>query len=113
MEQWWEERTIPQKVLIVLGFAVLGIGLVFLFGWILMLLWNWLMPEIFGLTRLTYWQAWGVLILSWILFKGIKIGSDESSGRQERKRKRHLRQYMEEEESAPAESDHSPEAPRA
>jgi hypothetical protein len=30
-------------------------------GLLLLLLWNWLMPEIFGLKALTCWQAWGIL----------------------------------------------------
>ena len=43
----------------------------FTFG--LMFLWNWLMPAIFGLTIITFWQALGLLILSKILFgKGQK-----------------------------------------
>ena len=32
------------------------------------LLWNWLMPEIFGLTTLTFWQALGVVTLANCLF---------------------------------------------
>lgn len=39
------------------------------FGLAVMLLWNWLMPEIFGLTTITFWQAVGLLALSWILFR--------------------------------------------
>ena len=35
----------------------------------LMWLWNWLMPEIFNLTTLTYWQSLGILLLSSFLFK--------------------------------------------
>ena len=46
-----------------------GIVLAFFFGWIVMLLWNWLMPTIFGLSVITYWQAWGLVILSHLLFK--------------------------------------------
>lgn len=34
-----------------------------------MWLWNWLMPILFGLTKITFWQALGVNILSNILFK--------------------------------------------
>jgi len=34
-----------------------------------MLLWDWLMPEIFGLTTITIWQAMGVNILAGIFFK--------------------------------------------
>ena len=54
---------------LIIGGVILMAGLAFLFGFIVMLLWNWLMPEIFGLTTITYWQAWGLVILSHILFK--------------------------------------------
>lgn len=37
---------------------------------IVMLLWNWLMPVLFGLTLITFWQALGLLVLSKILFGG-------------------------------------------
>jgi hypothetical protein len=69
-----------------------------LFGWIVMLLWNWLMPEIFGLKTLNYWQAWGLLVLSCILFKGMRFPSDDSR-RADRKRKRQLRRYLREDQS--------------
>lgn len=32
-------------------------------------LWNWLMPSIFGLSTITFWQALGLNFLSSILFK--------------------------------------------
>ena len=99
---WWEDRSLPQKILIGIGFGILGIGMLFVFGWVVMLLWNWLMPEIFGLKTLTYWQAWGVLALSCILFG--KIGGGGSSGKSDRKRKRQLRGYMREARSASEET---------
>ena len=34
-----------------------------------MLLWNWLMPRIFGLTQIDIFQAMGINFLSGILFK--------------------------------------------
>lgn len=34
-----------------------------------LLLWNWLMPEIFGLIKINLFQAWGLTILCAILFK--------------------------------------------
>ena len=99
---WWEDRSIPEKVVLVIGFVILGIGLLYLFGLVVMALWNWLMPEIFGLKTLTYWQAWGVLALSCILFG--KIGGSGSSGKSDRKRKRQLRGYMREAQSASEQS---------
>lgn len=105
-DSWWEDRSLPVKILMGIGFGILGIGLAALIGWVTMLLWNWLMPEIFGLTSINYWQSWGLLILSFILFKS--WGSGDSGGRSDRKRKRHLRRYMREDQSpageAPAES---------
>lgn len=35
-----------------------------------MLLWNWLMPTLFGLKTITWLQAWGLTWLSSIFFKG-------------------------------------------
>ena len=46
-------------------FGVLAVT-VFTFG--LMLLWNWLMPLIFGLMVITFWQALGLLVLAKLLF---------------------------------------------
>lgn len=51
---------------------VIGIGLVAItvFGFLVMNLWNWLVPPVFGLHAITFWQALGLLILSKILFGG-------------------------------------------
>ena len=40
-----------------------------LLGYPVMLLWNWLIPEIFGLSEITFWQAIGLNILSTILLR--------------------------------------------
>ncbi len=59
----------PGKAIVIIsGFIVLGIFLVFLFGYLVMLLWNWLMPDIFNLPEVTYWQALGILLLAKLLF---------------------------------------------
>lgn len=34
-----------------------------------MLLWNWPMPDIFGLQRINFWQAAGLCLLSSLLFR--------------------------------------------
>lgn len=41
-------------------------------GWAVYALWNWLMPTIFALRAITYWQAVGLLVLSGILFRGFR-----------------------------------------
>ena len=42
------------------------------FGFVVMWLWNWLMPAIFGLHLISFWQALGLLVLSKILFSGFR-----------------------------------------
>jgi len=56
----------------ILKFAVFGVLFIGVFSFIVMSLWNWLMPTLFGLRLITYWQAMGVLIFSKILFGGFR-----------------------------------------
>lgn len=35
-----------------------------------MLLWNWIMPAVFGLIKITFWQALGINLLCGFLFRG-------------------------------------------
>jgi hypothetical protein len=42
----------------------------FAFGWLVMILWNNLMPTLFGLTTISYWQSVGLLVLTKLLFGG-------------------------------------------
>ena len=50
-------------------FVLVVIGC-FVFGYIIMRLWNWLMPPIFGLTTITFAQSLGLFVLSKILLGG-------------------------------------------
>jgi hypothetical protein len=54
-----------------IAFAVVFLAL---FGYVVMSLWNWLMPALFGLHHITYWQAVGILFLAKILFGGFRGG---------------------------------------
>jgi hypothetical protein len=68
-------RRNPRKLVRILFVAIIGVlfAIVFslLFGFIVMKLWNWLMPTIFGLPTISYLQAFGITILAKILFSGI------------------------------------------
>ena len=57
------------RVGMIIGGVVLAAALALLFGLLVMVLWNWIMPEVFGLPLLTYWQSWGIVLLAHILFK--------------------------------------------
>jgi hypothetical protein len=57
------------------GIALVAIPVfVGLFGLVVKSLWNWLMPALFGVRSITFWQALGVLILSRILLGGFRGG---------------------------------------
>jgi hypothetical protein len=60
--------------LMFLAFGPLFIVLFAVFVFLVMTLWNWLMPEVLGLRAITYWQALGILVLSKILFGGFPGG---------------------------------------
>lgn len=54
--------------------AMLGLALfIFAGGEIVRQLWNWLMPLLFGLRQITFWQAVGLLVLCRILFGGFRL----------------------------------------
>jgi hypothetical protein len=59
------KQTIDTILVAILLVAVTAI----LLGFPLMWLWNWLMPTIFNLPEITFWQALGINALSTILFK--------------------------------------------
>ena len=52
-------------------FIVMGLVGLALFTYVVLLLWNWLVPELFNGPELTYWQTLGIMILSKILFTGV------------------------------------------
>jgi hypothetical protein len=69
------------------GFGLLGVAAVFGFTFVVMWLWNWLVPELFHGPVIGYWQTLGLLILSKILFSGIGGGHGDKSS--------HPRKYRE------------------
>ena len=58
-------------ILIALGVIIFALGMVALEGWVVMLLWNWLMPMLFGLPTVTYWVALALMFLFSILTGGL------------------------------------------
>lgn len=69
-----------KKLIWIVPLVILGIAV---FGWIggqvVMLLWNWLAPMLFGLPQITFWQALGLLALCRILFGGFGLRNDGSN----------------------------------
>ena len=53
-----------------ISMAVLIVAIATAVIYVLMLLWNWLVPDLFSGPEITFWQAAGLLLLSKILFSG-------------------------------------------
>lgn len=60
-----------------------------------MLLWNVLMPVIFGLTTITYFQALGLLVLSKILFSGFSHLGHKKRTDHWKPQPEHIRKFQE------------------
>ena len=69
--------------------AILGIALfIFIGGEVVMRLWNWLLPALFGWRQITFWQAVGILALCRILFGGHGFRGPMRSGMRRRMQER-------------------------
>ena len=93
-KKWWLFLVAPPAIVL----------FVWLFGEIVMHLWNWLLPGLFGWHTITFWQALGLLVLCRILFGGFSNGGGNRGGHRRRKfemwesmtpeEREHLRQAM-------------------
>ncbi len=64
MKKFW-----IKKGLMILLF---GIAAILIFGFVVMGLWNAILPVVLGVKAITFWQALGILLLSKILFGGFR-----------------------------------------
>ncbi|HTX87478.1 MAG TPA: hypothetical protein VMC08_00685 [Bacteroidales bacterium] len=79
-KRYWHGRKGRRGGWIIL--AILGVAaFIFLFGAVIMWLWNALMPVIFHLGVITYWQAVGLAILARLLFGSMHGHSHHRRGR--------------------------------
>jgi hypothetical protein len=58
-----------------LGIVVLVVAVAILFCLPVMWLWNAFIPDIFGLKEISFWQAFGLSLLSGILFRSSNSSS--------------------------------------
>jgi hypothetical protein len=72
-----------RKLIFIAPLAILGMLLfIFIGGEIVLRLWNWLLPSLFGWRQIGFWQALGLLALCRILFGGFGFhGSTRSNVR--------------------------------
>jgi len=80
----------------IIKIAIIGIMAIVVFGFVITALWNWLMPLLFGLRTITFWQALGLFILGKLLFGGFHRHGN--GGRHWRRRMRERWEHMTPEE---------------
>lgn len=87
----WETYHPAKKIVLVIGGVILGVGVAILVGFIIMWLWNGLMPKIFNLPLITYWQGLGLALLGRLLLGGFGSGNGSNSdSKSKRKHKQHI-----------------------
>jgi hypothetical protein len=79
---------------------VVAVFFALVFGLAVKALWNWIMPAVFGLAVITYWQAFGIIVLSKILFSGIHPHHDRHKPPFFRHRRSYDRWWQEEGKTA-------------
>jgi hypothetical protein len=57
---------------------------ILIFTWVVMSLWNAILPQIIGVHTVTFWQAMGILLLSKILFGGFGGGHNHANHHHQR-----------------------------
>ncbi len=62
MKGYWIAKGLKYGVMMILFFVLMT--------YVVMWLWNWILPDLFGFGELTFWKAAGLLLLSKILFGG-------------------------------------------
>ena len=85
MKKWFVLKAV--KIALFVAVAVL------VFGFVVMSLWNWLVPVLFSGPIINWWQAIGLLVLTKILFGGLHGGPGRHCGKHGRG---YWRQRMEE-----------------
>jgi hypothetical protein len=75
MENGWIKRN--KWIFVAAPLAL--VAFIWLGGEVVMHLWNWLLPALFGVRTINLWQALGLLVLSRILFGGWGCGGNNHS----------------------------------
>lgn len=80
--QWWWKKAVAGTALVLLGATALG--------WLVMALWNWLLPPLFGLGTVTFWQALGLFLLGRLLLGGFRFFGHHAHHHQMHERWKHM-----------------------
>ena len=86
-----------KRLIVIAPLAILAMAVfIAIGGGIVMQLWNWLLPPLFGWREVTFWQALGLLALCRILFGGFHSSGGHRGGFRQRMAERWERMTPEE-----------------
>ena len=83
----WVTKAFKIVAMIILGTLAFALAV-----YVLMRLWNWLMPDLFDLGTLNYWQALGLLVLAKLIFGFGGGGSHKSQSKSKAKKRSKMNQ---------------------
>ena len=87
-----------KKLIWIAPLAIVGMAVfIAIGGELVMHLWNWLLPMLFGWRQITFWQALGLLALCRILFGGFGLGGGSPRSYSRRRMRERLEQMTPEE----------------
>jgi hypothetical protein len=82
-------KAIIPRLAHIIGWVIIGLGFAGLyalvFGFVVKWVWNMLMPAVFGLSEINFWQAFGIVILAKLLFGGFSPHRHDRSPRDDRR----------------------------
>ena len=65
-------------VTVFLSYVVSLLFIALVAGLPVMWLWNWLMPVLFKLPQINFWQSLGILVLTHCIFPGVSVSSSKN-----------------------------------
>ncbi|HEY0272724.1 MAG TPA: hypothetical protein VGC22_06025 [Chitinophaga sp.] len=90
-ERGWKAR----KAIKIIGCAIVFVAVI---GFVVMSLWNWLIPDLFHGPRISFWQAFGLFVLGKLLLGGHHGGGGWKNREHWREKMRSRMENMSEEE---------------
>lgn len=64
-------------LIVIAVFLVIAVVFALLVALPVMLIWNWIMPQVFELAKITFWQAFGLALLARLLFGTGSAGTEK------------------------------------
>jgi uncharacterized membrane protein YraQ (UPF0718 family) len=84
--KWHKGPEWARSIVYIIFGLIVAVFLGFVLGFVIQQLWNWLMPGIFNLKEITYWQAVGIFILARIILGSFSSNVSQDGANEKKKR---------------------------